>query len=159
MIADLRAEIKICFTSFRCLLPRSLFSLPSPSGRLLLFFINNLSCRKKNEPTRKCSELMRWEGRTLLINKGLPYWSVSFCIPIYEIYVALFLPAPRLRLLILSDFFLVGSLFSLAPFFALFAQNNNLYEMSKKREAFGVNIPKQNCLKTAFDMRDSCCCF
>lgn len=99
------------------------------------------------------------EGRTLLINKGLPYWSVSFCIPIYEIYVALFLPAPRLRLLILSDFFLVGSLFSLAPFFALFAQNNNLYEMSKKREAFGVNIPKQNCLKTAFDMRDSCCCF
>lgn len=29
--------------------------------------------------------------------------------------------------------------------------------MSEKN-GFGVNIPKQNCLKTAFDMKDSCCC-
>lgn len=26
------------------------------------------------------------------------------------------------------------------------------------KKAFGVNIAKQNCLKTAFDMRDFCCC-
>lgn len=80
-----------------------------------------------------------------------------FCIPIYEIYVAFF---SLTRLYTLLAFFLLAA-FSLAPFFfALFAQNNNLYEMSREKEnkALGVNIPKQNCLKTAFDMRDSCCC-
>jgi hypothetical protein len=108
-----------------------------------------------NERRATCSESM--EGRTLLINKaafpiGASLSPSSFAYQFMK-FMLLF-SLTRFILAFVRSFLdstrLYFYFFSRSIFFALFAQNNNLYE-----KAFRVNIPKENCLETAFDVRES----
>lgn len=149
LICDSRfeSEIKICFIFW------DLHSTSSGKKRFLFILINNLIWKCPHSSRESMAE-----RRTLLINKSLPYWSVSpfnsFAYQFMKFMLLFFVQLDLYSLFFLSYFlFLVGSFFSLH--FLLYLHKTIIYmKWVRKKEAFGVNIPKQNCLKTAFDMRD-----